>query len=144
MKEEMTITVQTTIVAPIETVWKCWTTPEDILKWNAASDTWHTILAENDLRVCRKFSFRMEAKDGSFGFDFEGTYNKILKHELIIYTLTDGRRVKVEFSTLNDKTSIVETFEPEGENPVELQRGGWQGILNNFKKYTEQQNKIDL
>ncbi len=131
------ITVTATIHAPVEKVWKLWSTPEDIMQWNSASDDWHTTKAENDLRTGGTFSSRMEAKDGSFGFDFGGVYDEVKNQELIAYTLGDGRTVSVTFTADGDNTSIVETFEAETANPVELQRGGWQAILNNFKKYAE-------
>lgn len=135
--EKTFLTIEATIQAPIATVWKSWTTPADIMKWNSASDDWHTTKSENDLRVGGTFLSRMEAKDGSFGFDFGGTYTNIKNHELIEYTLGDGRTVSVEFTPNNDSTNIVSVFEAETQNPVEMQQGGWQAILNNFKKYTE-------
>ena len=131
------IKVQTIIDAPIEHVWKCWTNPEDIVHWNYASDDWHTPKAENNLRVGGSFSYRMEAKDGSMGFDFCGIYDKVFINRQIDYTLGDDRKVSITFSFLNDKTQIVEFFEAEDVNTIELQRGGWQAILDNFKKYTE-------
>ena len=131
------ITVETTVNAPVEKVWKYWTQPEHLMKWNSASDDWHTPRAENDLRVGGKFSARMEAKDGSFGFDFGGVYDAVRTNDYIEYTLGDGRKVSVTFKRDGDKTKVTETFEAESENSVELQRGGWQAILDNFKKYTE-------
>lgn len=132
------ITVQTIIHSPINNVWEKWTNPNDIIKWNNASDDWHTTRAENDVRTGGKFLSRMEAKDGSMGFDFAGVYDNIKTNELIEYTITDGRKVKITFTTAEaGKTKVVETFEAEAINPVELQRGGWQAILDNFKKYTE-------
>ena len=133
-----TITVQGTINAPVEKVWKFWTTPEHITKWNKASDDWHTPFAENDLRVGGKFLSRMEARDGSFGFDFGGVYDKIKVNELIEYTLGDGRKVIINFKSNGNETKVVETFEAENENSIEIQRGGWQAILDNFKKYVEE------
>ena len=132
-----TIKVEATINAPIEKVWKLWTLPEHITKWNNASDDWHTPHAENDLRTGGKFLSRMEAKDGSFGFDFNGVYDKIITNQLIVYTLEDGRKVKIDFSANGKEMRVIETFEPENENSHELQRSGWQAILNNFKKYAE-------
>ena len=132
-----TITVESTVNAPIEKVWQCWTSPEHITKWNNASDDWHTPHAENDLRVGGKFLSRMEAKDGSFGFDFGGVYSDVKPHELIAYTLEDGRKVSIRFSAMGKETKVVETFEAENTNSIELQRGGWQAILDNFKKHTE-------
>lgn len=131
------ITVEAIIEAPIETVWKNWTNPDDIIKWNNASHDWHTKKAENDLKTGGRFLFRMESKDGKTGFDFEGVYDTIKPQELIEYTLSDGRKVKVVFTTENAKTKVVETFEAENENSLEMQLEGWQAILNNFKKYTE-------
>lgn len=136
-KEKISITIEATINAPVTTVWKKWTTPEDITRWNNASDDWHTPHAENDLRIGGKFLSRMEAKDGSYGFDFWGIYDAIKTNELIEYTMGDGRKAKVTFSSVNDKTKIITIFEAETENSIELQKGGWQAILNNFKKYTE-------
>ena len=132
-----TITIEASIKAPVEKVWKLWSGPEHIVKWNAASDDWHTTTAENDLRKGGKFSSRMEAKDGSFGFDFGGVYDDVVEHKLIAYTLGDGRKVKVDFSGNGNETRIVTNFEAEGQNPVEMQKGGWQAILNSFKKYAE-------
>ena len=132
-----TITVENTVNAAVEKAWKCWTSPEHIIHWNNASDDWHTPVAENDLRNGGKFFSRMEAKDGSMGFDFEGVYDEVITNELIAYTLGDGRKVKITFSREGGQTKIVETFETENENSIELQRGGWQAILDNFKKYTE-------
>lgn len=135
--EKTTITVQAKINAPIEKVWKCWTTPNDIVKWNYAADEWHSPQAENDLRLGGRFRFRMEAKDGSMGFDFSGFYNKVILLKQIDYTLDDEREVTIIFSSAEGKTEIIETFEAEDTNPLELQRFGWQSIMNNFKKYTE-------
>lgn len=137
MEAKNKITVETTVKAPIEKVWKTWTMPSDITKWNNASDDWHTPSVENDLRVGGKFLSRMEAKDGSFGFDFWGIYDEVKPNELIEYTMGDERKVKVVFSAKGDETKVTETFETENENPVEMQRKGWQSILDNFKKYTE-------
>ena len=131
------ITVESTVNAPVEKVWAYWTGPEHITKWNNASDDWHTPSATNDLRVGGKFTFRMEAKDGSFGFDFWGIYDEVQTNALIAYTLGDSRKVKIIFTPLDHSTKVVETFEAESENSIELQRGGWQSILDNFKKYTE-------
>jgi uncharacterized protein YndB with AHSA1/START domain len=131
------ITVQVSVKATIDKVWKAWTTPVDIVKWNAASDDWHTTKAENDLKVGGKFSYRMEAKDGSFGFDFGGTYDAVKTNELIAYTMDDGRTSIITFEQKGKETNIIQTFEAETENTIELQRFGWQAIMNNFKKYTE-------
>jgi len=131
------ITVEATVNAPIEKVWKSWSEPQHIKNWCAASDDWHAPKAENDLRTGGTFSTRMEAKDGSFGFDFGGVYDDVKKNELIEYTIGDGRKVRVTFSPSGDQTKIIETFDAEATNSVEMQRGGWQAILDNFKKYTE-------
>ena len=136
-QEKNVITVESIINAPVERVWEYWTKPEHIVKWNHASDDWHSPWSKNDLRVGGSFSARMEAKDGSMGFDFGGVYNVIKTNEYIEYTIADGRKVQVSFSGSGNKTKVVETFEAESTNPVELQRGGWQAILDNFKKYTE-------
>jgi predicted 3-demethylubiquinone-9 3-methyltransferase (glyoxalase superfamily)/uncharacterized protein YndB with AHSA1/START domain len=131
------VTVQTTVAAPLEKVWNCWTQPEHIVNWNHASDDWHTPRAENDLRPGGKFNYRMEAKDGSFGFDMEGVYDKVEKHKDIEYTMGDGRKVQIGFMETDAGTFVMENFEAEGMNPVDMQRQGWQAILDNFRKYTE-------
>lgn len=132
------LTVSATIKAPISLVWKKWTCPEDIVNWNSASDYWHTPMAENDLRVGGSFRSRLEARDGSMGFDFEGTYEKVESHELIEYEIADGRKVSIVFKNHGIETEVVETFEAEGVDSVELQQAGWQLIMDNFKKYAEQ------
>lgn len=134
------ITVQATIKAPIDKVWECWNAPEDIVKWNNASDDWHTPKAENDLRVGGKFNVRMEAKDGSMGFDFAGVYDKVIVNKVIEYTMGDGRKVKVNFRYLENRTTVIETFEAETENSLEMQHDGWQSIMDNFKKHVEQKS----
>lgn len=134
------ISVKTIIDAPIGSVWKCWTSPEDIVRWNNASDDWHTTRAENDLRAGGKFLSRMEAKDGSSGFDFTGVYKVVITNEQIEYSIIDGRSVKVYFTASGNETNVVETFEAEGTHSVERQRTGWQSILDNFKKYVESKN----
>lgn len=131
------VTVQTVIQAPVEKVWRCWTEPDHITKWNQASDDWHAPYAENDLRVGGKFLTRMEAKDGSFGFDFGGVYDEVKLHEVISYTLGDGRKVDITFIDLGNETKVVETFDAESTHPVEYQQAGWQAIMDSFKKYTE-------
>lgn len=133
----ITITIETTISAPIEKVWACFTLPEHITLWNNASPDWHTPHAEVDLKVGGKFLSRMEAKDGSFGFDFFGTYDEVQINQLIAYTMGDNRKVIVYFSSNGDQTHIKEDFEAENTNPVDMQRGGWQAILDNFKGYVE-------
>lgn len=135
--ENFTIKIKATINENINTVWNLFTDPKHIVNWNTASEDWHTTKAENDFRKGGKFSYRMEAKDGSFGFDFEGIYDEIIKNEIITYTLLDNRIVKVHFLENEDKTIIAELFEPENQNSYELQKFGWQSILNNFKKYVE-------
>jgi uncharacterized protein YndB with AHSA1/START domain len=132
----MKITVETTVAAPIETVWRAWTTPADIVQWNAASDDWHTTKAAVDLRVGGAFSSRMEAKDGSMGFDFAGTYTKIEPHKLLDCAFGD-RTMQVEFLPSPKGVTVRETFDAETENSEELQRNGWQAILNNFKRHVE-------
>jgi len=136
-KEQKMVSVLTKVDAPVEMVWKLWTSPEDIIKWNYASDDWHTPRATNDLREGGKFNIRMEAKNGSEGFDFAGVYDKVIPNERIEYTMGDGRKAIIEFYKTNGKTKIVETFEPENTNPVGMQHDGWQSILNNFKRYAE-------
>jgi uncharacterized protein YndB with AHSA1/START domain len=131
------ITVEAIVKAPVEKVWTSWNEPQHITKWNQASDDWHTPHSENDLRVGGKFKATMAAKDGSFSFDFWGIYSKVEKHKVIEYTIGDGRKVSITFSGNGNETKVTETFEAESENPVEMQRGGWQAILNSFKKYTE-------
>jgi uncharacterized protein YndB with AHSA1/START domain len=133
------ITVEATIKSPIEKVWKFWNEPKHITKWCQASDDWHAPYAENDLRTGGKFKTTMAAKDGSFSFDLEGVYTNVQEHKLIEYTMNgdDQRKVKIAFSDQGTETKVTETFDPENINSIELQRGGWQAILNNFKKYTE-------
>ena len=131
------ITVETTIHATLEKVWHFWTTPFHILHWNKASNDWQTTTATNDLHVGGKFNWRMEAKDGSFGFDFCGTYQEILTQEKIHAVLGDDREVTINFKSEGNTTIVTEEFEAEAENAVELQKEGWQAILNNFKKYVE-------
>ena len=132
------ITVDVTVNAPAEKVWEYFTKPEHIIKWNNASEDWHTPKAENDLREGGSFIYRMEAKNGSFGFDFGGTYNAIDKNKCIEYTLGDGRKVKIEFDCTGNTTQVTQNFEAENTHPVEMQKQGWQNILNNFRRYTEE------
>lgn len=141
--EPAKITIQAVIHAPVEKVWQYWNEPDHITKWNHASDDWHSPYAENDLRAGGRFLFRMEAKDGSFGFDFSGTYDEVVSHERISYTLDDGRKVQITFQSQNGKTEVIETFEAETTHPAELQKQGWQAILNNFKAYVEQNEYQD-
>jgi uncharacterized protein YndB with AHSA1/START domain len=135
--KDKVITVETTVKAPIEKIWSYWNEPEHIIKWYFASDDWQAPFAENDLWVNGKFKIRMAAKDGNSSFDFEGVYTKIVKHERIEYTIPDGRKVIITFSGRGGDTKVVESFDAETVNQYELQKGGWQAILNNFKKYTE-------
>jgi uncharacterized protein YndB with AHSA1/START domain len=130
--------VQAIINAMIDAVWKYWTTPEDVVKWNNASEDWHTTRAENNLWAGGNFIYRMEAKDGSTGFDFSGVYDKVIINEQIDYTLGDGRKVIINFSLMDGKVKVVEFFEAENTYPIEMQRSGWQAILDNFKKYAEE------
>jgi len=130
------ITVETTVAAPVAAVWDAYITPEDIMQWNSPSDDWHTPAATVDLREGGAFSSRMEAKDGSMGFDFAGTYTKIVEHELIEYDFGD-RHASVEFIPEDGGVRVSVTFDPETENPVEQQRGGWQSILDSFKRHVE-------
>ncbi|MGG3575324.1 SRPBCC family protein [Bacillus gobiensis] len=135
--EKVTITVETTVHAPVNKVWEYWTDPQHIMKWSFASDDWHAPNAENDLRVGGKFLTRMEAKDGSFGFDFGGVYDEIRINEFISYTLDDGRKVTITFITQENYTKVIETFEAEDTHSIEQQQAGWQAFLDNFKKYSE-------
>ncbi len=132
-----TITVEVLVNAPKEKVWEYWTEPEHITKWYNASDDWHAPEAVNDLNVGGRFKTRMEAKDGSTGFDFEGAYTVVEDGENIEYKMGDGREVSIVFTEEGGVTKVVETFNPEDENPPEMQKNGWQAILNNFKKYCE-------
>ena len=132
----MKITVETIVSAPIEEVWRAYTVPEDIKQWNAASDDWHTTAAEVDLRVGGAFSSRMEAKDGSMGFDFAGTYTNIVKHKLIEYSFGD-RAAQVEFADSPEGVRVSVTFDSERTHSIEQQRDGWQAILNNFTRHVE-------
>jgi uncharacterized protein YndB with AHSA1/START domain len=132
----MKITVETVVAAPVEAVWRAWTTPNDIKQWNAASDDWHTTKASVDLRVGGAFSSRMEAKDGSMGFDFAGTYTKVVENQLIECSL-GGRVLRVEFIVGNGGVTVREIFDAESTHSVEQQRDGWQAILNKFARHVE-------
>jgi len=132
----MKITVETNVLAPIDTVWKAYTTPADIKLWNAASDDWHTAAASVDLREGGKFSSRMEAKDGSMGFDFAGTYTKIVPNKLIEYAF-GNRAAQVEFTPGPNGVAVRVTFDSESTHSIEQQRNGWQAILNNFARHVE-------
>ena len=131
------ITVQATINAPAEQVWERWTSPRDIEQWCFASPEWHAPRAENDLREGGKFSTTMAARDSSASFDFAGEYTEVIPHRSIRYRLDDGRRVHIAFEEAEGRTTVTETFDPESQNSAEMQRAGWQAILDNFKKYTE-------
>ncbi len=131
------ITVENTINADVKKVWDYWNQPKHITKWNFASNDWCCPKASNELRVGGKLSSRMEAKDGSFGFDFEGIYDEVVPQRKLRYSLEDGRSVTTHFEDLKGKTHVTTTFDSDAENPVEMQRGGWQAILDNFKKYSE-------
>jgi len=131
------LTAEIIIQAPIEKVWKLWTTAADIKQWNNPSDEWHSPNVEIDLKTGGRFLFRMETKNGSVGFDHAGRYDKILLHQLIEYTVDDDRRSVIVFSTNNDSTTVTETFEPEPQTPVDMQKEFCQSVLNNFKKYVE-------
>jgi uncharacterized protein YndB with AHSA1/START domain len=135
---ENAITVEATINAPVEKVWSYWTEPSHITQWCQASDDWHAPFAENNVQVNGKFKTTMAAKDGSFSFDFGGVYTSVEPNKLIEYTMGDGRKVKVTFAGEGNATKVIETFEPESQNSLEMQQGGWQAILNNFKKHTEE------
>lgn len=131
------ITVEATVNAPVEKVWTYFILPQHITQWYQASDDWHAPRAENDLRKGGRFNIRMAAKDGSAGFDFEGVYDTVEEHKAIAYTLGDGRKVALRFMSEGDKTRIAEEFEAENVHSPELQRSGWQAILDSFKKYVE-------
>jgi uncharacterized protein YndB with AHSA1/START domain len=131
------ITVQTTINASINKVWEFWSKPEHIKKWAFASPDWHVPNAENDLRTGGKFSTTMAAKDGSMSFDFGGEYTLVKENQAINYVMGDGRNVEITFRETQNGVEITESFDPETQNPEEMQRGGWQAILDNFKNYVE-------
>lgn len=135
--DKQKINIEATINASLAKVWQYYTEPKHIIQWNNASDDWHTPRAENDLRQGGKFLYRMEAKDGSFGFDFTGVYDEVKVNEYIAYTIDDGRKVEIDFSAQANQCKIRIAFEAETQNPIEMQREGWQAILDNFKKYTQ-------
>ena len=136
-QEDREIHVQTVVQAPVDKVWRYWTDPKHITQWNYANPEWHSPAAENDLRKGGKFSYRMEAKDGSTGFDFEGVYDKVEKYRQIAYTIEDGRKVNIEFSEDENGTVVNESFEAESTYSLEMQKTGWQAILDTFKNYVE-------
>ncbi len=137
MEKKIEITVQVEVLKNKKIVWEYLTEPEHIKNWNFASDDWFCPKAENILKIGEKFNYRMEAKDGSFGFDFWGTYTDIILYENLFSVLGDGRKLEISLKEEGNSTLIIEKFEAESENSVELQRDGWQAILNNLKKYIE-------
>jgi uncharacterized protein YndB with AHSA1/START domain len=142
--EKTTIAIQVSINASIDKVWECWTNPNHIVKWNHASDDWHTTRAESDLREGGRFFSRMEAKDGSWGFDFSGAYTKVEPQRTLEYTIDDGRKVLVSFNQNGNETVVNEVFEPEQTNSIDMQQQGWQAILDNFKRYVETPGKFEV
>jgi uncharacterized protein YndB with AHSA1/START domain len=138
-KIKTSITVETIVNAPVEKVWKCWNETTHIMQWCQASSDWHAPYAENDIRTGGKFTTTMAAKDGSVSFDFGGVYDNVQVHQLIEYTMLDGRKAKISFTSHGNATKVIETFEAETMNPVEMQKAGWQAILDSFKQYTEKQ-----
>lgn len=135
--ENKRITIETIIEKPIDQVWEKWTLPQHIMAWNNASEDWYTPSAENDVRAGGSFSTKMAARDGSQSFDFRGTYDEVIFGKKIAYTIEDGRKVVVEFVELDGVVKVVETFEAEETHSLEMQRAGWQAILDNFKRYAE-------
>lgn len=131
------ITVQTKIQASLDKIWSLWTLPEHITRWNMSSEHWHTPYAENDLKIGGKFKYTMASKDGTVSFYFIGTYSTIQDKKIIIYTIEDGRKVIIVFDEQEDGVVILQSFDPESENPEEFQQQGWQAILDNFKNYVE-------
>lgn len=134
------VTITTRVEKPVEHVWKCWTCPEDITQWNAASDDWHCPKASNDLRVGGRYSATMAARDGSVSFDFEADYDDVQVNKRLAFTMTDGRTCEVLFEKDGDGTRVTESFDAETENSIELQRNGWQAILDRFKSHAEAQH----
>jgi uncharacterized protein YndB with AHSA1/START domain len=134
----MKITIETLVNAPLDQVWAAWNNPEDIKRWNSAHESWHTTESTVDLREGGTFRSRMEAKDGSAGFDFEGTYTRVVPKQAIEYRMSDGREVQVEFTDGPDGVRVKQTFDAESENPPEMQREGWQAIQDNFGRYVEE------
>jgi uncharacterized protein YndB with AHSA1/START domain len=142
--EKIMVTVETILHAPVEKVWNLWTDPRHILHWNNAYDGWYTPRAENDLQVGGRFLCRMESRDGKHGFDYSGIYKKVVLNRQIFFTLDDGREVRINFKSVEDQTILIETFEAENLNMVEVQQEGWQAILNSFKKYVEEYGRLLL
>ncbi len=141
MERQTKIKVEATVNASVEKVWKVWNTPTDIMQWNAADPSWHCPESQNDLRVHGTFKNRMEARDGSFGFDFEGIYDTVELHKEIGYTMPDGRKVQTLFADQNGKTVVTTIFDAESVNETEFQKQGWQAILNNFAEHVESSHK---
>ena len=135
--EEQKITVMATVNAPVDKVWEYYNDPEHVMKWNHASDDWHSPRAENDLRIGGRFNYRMESKDGKEGFDFGGTYTEVAPNSVVAYKMDDGREARVVFEQAGEGTKVTVTFDPENQNTLELQQQGWQAILDNFKSYSE-------
>lgn len=135
--QTQSITVETLVNAPVEKAWKFFSDPEHITQWAFASDDWHAPYADNDLRKDGKFKTTMAAKDGSFSFDFEGVYTNVVPNKVVEYAMSDGRKVKVDFEADGNSTRIRETFDPETENPIDMQRAGWQAILENYRRHVE-------
>ncbi|MCB0639836.1 MAG: SRPBCC family protein [Lewinella sp.] len=131
------ITIAATVAAPVAKVWDCWTQPEHITQWNFASPDWHCPSVHNDLRPGGKYGARMEARDGSMGFDFEAVYDEVIPHQTITYTMGDGRQATTTFTAVDGQTTVTTVFDAEDQNPAEMQKAGWQAILNNFKGYVE-------
>jgi len=139
MNELKTITLETLVSVSLEKAWETWIQPQHVTQWNFASPDWHCPSAQTDLKVGGKFSSRMEARDGSFGFDFWGIYDEIVPLSLLRITMGDGRKMEVRFEQLNSKVKVTERFETEDLNTAERQREGWQAILDNYKAYAEKQ-----
>lgn len=135
--EKNKITIEATIEASLDKVWEYWTLPQHIVNWNFASNDWHCPKVENDVRTGGRFMAIMASKDGKMSFNFEGVYDKVVEKETIAYSLEDGRTVNIRFQIVGDKIKVIEIFDPENTNSEEMQRAGWQAILNNFKKYVE-------
>jgi uncharacterized protein YndB with AHSA1/START domain len=132
------VQIEATVAAALPKVWQYYTNPQHITQWNFAVPEWHCPRATNDLRVGGKYNARMEAKDGSFGFDFEAVYDEVAEQKKLVYTLGDGRKVITNFEPAGTSTKVTTVFDAENQNPIEMQKNGWQAILNNFKKYTEE------
>jgi len=136
-KENQSVTIETLINKTIDEVWEKWTVPQHIMEWSHASDGWYTPSAENDLRVGGRFNSKMAARDGSYSSDFGGVYDEVIFNKKIAYTMDDGRKVVIEFAEMDEGIKVIQTFDAEEENSLEMQRAGWQSILDNFKRYVE-------